>query len=719
MTDREIARALGRGRPGPIGPIPTPLFTLETMLSFLDGNSDPYGPPPVNLMGPEGPAGDFQNFKTRARAITSVISPLLASIRVERYLAGYPLAPAIYIPGTSAGPAAFRDDSGAGNWWELDLSGGVIDVRWFGAKGVAYNDDTTALTAAVAWGLRKKLYFPAGDYGVTASLAMPATGSLLGDGRDVTRIKVLGVGQVDGLFSYTNASHVMIRDISLIGNNVATSFAAGAFSFTVTPAATSELRNIMFDNVHAENFKHSSWLGFFNLDALNIAGTRGIYLRNIDITSVAGNCIDYANLGQISAGIMVKGNPHTLLGYWRDVTFENYFCDGTGIKQGSIVYSNVQNITYINYRAIQCGAQLGTGDKAGYGLLCYSDQYLFHTDDPDFYPKNIKIFGVTIEFAKQIGVYLANVDGYQINGARISGVLDSNVVSLQKGAIALNACIGEGLIDNIDCIDNWMGVSVLPGLTGHLTISPNIKSVAGGAIGMEVIAGSAACAPVTINRPIIKVSGGNIALGLRLISQNTVGRTFSDVTINDPEISADLEVLRGYDSGGLTGVVATGKITINRGTLRGAASGSFLNFVSSTSELHFNGLAIDMSTATGVLAGYGALLTGATNRHIAGMKFCHRAAAAITPALSAVGAGGSAYDIEFIDVDTTKRVLAGSTGLAAPGTTASPGDYEQNLATPAIATIVIAAINTKFRLEGWRYVAGAWTSNYSFTGATS
>jgi hypothetical protein len=66
-------------------------------------------------MGPEGPAGDFQNFKTRDRAITSVISPLLASIRVERYTYGDPLAPAIYVPGTSAGPSAFLDDSGAGN----------------------------------------------------------------------------------------------------------------------------------------------------------------------------------------------------------------------------------------------------------------------------------------------------------------------------------------------------------------------------------------------------------------------------------------------------------------------------------------------------------------------------------------------------------------------------------------------------------------------------
>jgi Pectate lyase superfamily protein len=503
----------------------------------------------------------------------------------------------------------------------------VINVRWFGAKGVGYNDDTTALNAAALFGLRKKLYLLAGDYGVTAILSMSATCTIFGDGRDVTRIKVLGTGELDGLLSYANASHVTIRDISMIGNNVASSFTAGAISFTVTPAATVELRNIMVDNIHLENFKHSYWIGFVNGDALNTAGTRGIYLRNIDIKSVAGNCIDYANIGQISAGIMVKGNPETLLGYWRDLTIENYFCDGTGIKQGAIIYANVQNITYINYHAINCGAQLATGDKGGYGALFYSDQYLFHTDDPDYYRSNIKMFGVTIEFAKQIGIYMANVDGYQINGSRISGVLDSNVVSLQKGAIALNACIGNGLIENIDLIDNWMGVSVLPGVSGHLTIAPTIKSVAGNAIGMEVIAGSTSCGSVTINSPYIHCADITSS-GLRLVSANPVSRTFSNIIINSPDISAGFEVLRGYDQGGLTGIVATGKISINGGTLRGAASASFLNFVSSTSELHFNGLSIDMSAATGAGAGFGALLGGATNRHIAGLKFCHRAAAA-------------------------------------------------------------------------------------------
>jgi hypothetical protein len=43
MTDRGIAQALARGRVGPIGPIPTPVFKLKTELSFLDGNGDPMG----------------------------------------------------------------------------------------------------------------------------------------------------------------------------------------------------------------------------------------------------------------------------------------------------------------------------------------------------------------------------------------------------------------------------------------------------------------------------------------------------------------------------------------------------------------------------------------------------------------------------------------------------------------------------------------------------
>lgn len=145
---RDSLRTIARGRQGPIGFTPLPAWGDDVFLSFRDANGNPYGPPPVNLQGPEGPAGDFQNFKTRTRAIGSIISPALSSIRVERFATGYPLAPAIYIPGSPAGPMAFQELGG--HWWELDLTNQIPDIAWFGANSFDGAANAAAFRAIAA-----------------------------------------------------------------------------------------------------------------------------------------------------------------------------------------------------------------------------------------------------------------------------------------------------------------------------------------------------------------------------------------------------------------------------------------------------------------------------------------------------------------------------------------------------------------------------------------
>lgn len=148
LADRSIMRAIPRGIPGGAGPPPIPAWSDDVLLYFKDANGDPLSDP-VNLLGPEGPAGDFQSFETRTRAAAAVIMPILRWIRIARFADGYPLTPAIYIPGTSAGPMAFQEANG--NWWELDLTGQVMYAAWFGTKPdgreTIKTDNLTALQA--------------------------------------------------------------------------------------------------------------------------------------------------------------------------------------------------------------------------------------------------------------------------------------------------------------------------------------------------------------------------------------------------------------------------------------------------------------------------------------------------------------------------------------------------------------------------------------------
>ena len=214
-SQRAIARAIPRGRPGATGAAPIPVWTNDVSLSFIDANGNPIGPPPKNLLGPEGPSGDFRNFETRTRAIAASISPMLISIEIMRYADGYPKAPAVYIHGTSSGPMAFQDSGGSGTWWELDVTGYDLDVRWFGAKGDA-SGDTAEIAAALAvlgnagGGI---LRFPAGIFVTSATQNVPINVGLKGIGGLASELRAvdcdalhyswttgLGNAIIDGLF---------------------------------------------------------------------------------------------------------------------------------------------------------------------------------------------------------------------------------------------------------------------------------------------------------------------------------------------------------------------------------------------------------------------------------------------------------------------------------------------------------------------------------------
>lgn len=113
-----------------------------------------------------------------------MIMPILTSIRIARYADGFPLAYAVYIPGTSTGPMAFQEVGG--NWWQLDLSGGLANIFWFGVAGddrVEHTAINAAITMLAAAG-GGRMYFPRPSvrYHITSPIQGKVNVSYSGDG---------------------------------------------------------------------------------------------------------------------------------------------------------------------------------------------------------------------------------------------------------------------------------------------------------------------------------------------------------------------------------------------------------------------------------------------------------------------------------------------------------------------------------------------------------
>jgi hypothetical protein len=77
------------------------------------------------------------------------------------------------------GGTVIAPGSGPGRW--LRLHDGVIDVRWFGARGNITSDDTAALKAAIASG-HMHIHLPPGTYGLKAPLSLMSGQRLSGAG---------------------------------------------------------------------------------------------------------------------------------------------------------------------------------------------------------------------------------------------------------------------------------------------------------------------------------------------------------------------------------------------------------------------------------------------------------------------------------------------------------------------------------------------------------
>lgn len=267
-------------------------------------------------------------YDTRAQAIAATIPVGVQAIKITRFATGYPLAYATYIPGTSAGPMAFAE--AGGHFWELDISGGVVNPLWFGAKGDQTTDDSAALQAA-------------------ATAAVSVGGELLLPMmfKSLTAISILG--------------HVSVRGVGFQTSPINYGFGATQFNF----------------DTRSTGFKGSGLICGVANSAFSVATTDSVSFQNLHVTyptvgnsGVAAFLLNTAsgnvgvNLNSVIRDVLINNaNVGIKVTDWLQYEFDNiYFVANTN----PII---AENLTSVNFTGVPTSASCGDSKIKGCTFL--------------------------------------------------------------------------------------------------------------------------------------------------------------------------------------------------------------------------------------------------------------------------------------------------------------------------------------------------------------
>jgi hypothetical protein len=124
--------------------------------------------------------------------------------------------------------------------YKRNYSGGLPNVRWFGAKGDGITNDAPAINATLAATLSGEVFLPAGEYAVTAEIVVGDNQILVGDGAEATII-LATAGNINLI--HVTGSYGGARDLRVEGNGQTT-----VSGLRVTPANESQTTTVVNQN---------------------------------------------------------------------------------------------------------------------------------------------------------------------------------------------------------------------------------------------------------------------------------------------------------------------------------------------------------------------------------------------------------------------------------------------------------------------------------------
>ncbi|MBN8994337.1 MAG: hypothetical protein J0H94_03860 [Rhizobiales bacterium] len=173
------------------------------------------------LRGPRGlpgASGEEVNVGTRAYAETQSIGAGVSFLRTAGYATVGDGGAALYIRAMSD-PGAGGFQSADGAWWAL--SDVFVTPQMFGAAGDGVTDDSAALQEAVDASLAVRL--PPGNYLVTTPIDLRIGSSIVGAGRDATRITVgAAIAALRRHHTVEAQGNILIADLAIEGGHAGT-----------------------------------------------------------------------------------------------------------------------------------------------------------------------------------------------------------------------------------------------------------------------------------------------------------------------------------------------------------------------------------------------------------------------------------------------------------------------------------------------------------------
>ena len=316
---------------------------------------------------------------TRAQiAITTI--PF--SIRRFETLDGAP-----WVRGSHSGPRAIQD--AGGQWWEIDLSGGIINVGWFGAVGDGVTDDVAAINSAITALNKGTVILPKADgrYKISSTIKMKTGVKLLGASR---KTKIEPTAQTFAAITAAGAvTEWSIENVSIsyevaTGKKRASNAAASAIRVVKSGASYPyffSIKNVSlsyaYNGFYVEDlsFMYSladvyiTEVGGYGID---IAGTVGTTV-NLSNVYVNGSAVGGFNIRRVN-GLTMSQCASDRVDVGSDI---NYFESTRGVING--FDAEVNNIG--NFRAI---IKISGGELAIYNFRGFSNTFSEGTDSESY-----------------------------------------------------------------------------------------------------------------------------------------------------------------------------------------------------------------------------------------------------------------------------------------------------------------------------------------------
>jgi hypothetical protein len=649
-------------------------------------------------------------YDTRAQAIAATIPVSVENIVISREAAGYRLSNAPYRPGTAAGPRAFQE--AGGHWWELELSGPVVESLWFGTKGDGVADDSNQLEDALrSWSNGKGVRLT-GLSIVSRGILVRATGiRVFADswGASTARngVKIAdGVPLHNGIFQIfdNHPGDVTFDNLYAAGNAAETNSGSSVGFLYVAPSqlSTGDMQDLGVRNCLLFNFRQNHWIAFEHAaQAENVVNIRRIKIHHNTFLSLPGN----ATPGFANAFIFIQPNnaltAPTLTGSIFDVEVYNNIAMGFG------VCSLVSGIGGIENCVIGGNTTYAMGNSCDGTLTAYT-YMMYQSNQTRNVPRNISLVGNVGDIHHNFAAYFAGARKVAVNGNCFSGTFRPNsAAGLPWGtAICANGCTDFGAHGNT-LSGNYGGIAVLQSsvpdglvlansVTGNV-IESGVNSLPGAGLNPFGIMFAGDVSVTTdqqllIGNNTVKVTG-DVAVALFYI-----GGKIGPLAVIGNQLTSSY--LGYYESASYTGSARIFSDNKYGGGLTNAA------FIASSGSAPL--------TITDDDADFSAVLSGATNGYIVDSNvslvikgLVLRGKTNSGTAFSGIGARGSIEGLTGPGTTVT-FAAAGSIGLAAPNWTGYSGYYVQNLA----ATRKVGTSPNAYTLKGWNWETGTvWTED--------